>query len=131
MTATIQRPVNDFMDGDILSLSLPFNGEFSREPQGPRRPQDISITEDELFVQNPTDHQWRSQFLGGMPQLQIIRQYGKTCRRYRFEVITTSGLRIRAGWMGNEYVCYSASSGTVTRSAPAATTFTASLTGKK
>ncbi|WP_145538994.1 replication endonuclease [Yersinia kristensenii] len=75
MTTTIQRPVNDFMDGDILSLSLPFNGEFSREPEGPRRPQDISITEDELFVQNPTDHQWRSQYLGGMPQF-LARYFG-------------------------------------------------------
>ncbi|HFH3794188.1 TPA: phage tail protein [Yersinia enterocolitica] len=63
--------------------------------------------------------------------MQIIRQYGKTCRRYRFEVITVLGLRIRAGWIGNEYVCYSASSGVATSTAAAATTFTASLTGKK
>lgn len=75
MSTTIPRSVNDFMDGEFLSLSLPFNGEFSREPEGPRRPQDISITEDELFVQNPTDHQWRSQFLGGMPQF-LARYFG-------------------------------------------------------
>lgn len=43
--------------------------------------------------------------------LQIIRQYGRTCRRYQFEVITTSGLRIRAGWNQGEYVCYPTSLG--------------------
>lgn len=43
--------------------------------------------------------------------LQIIRQYGRTCRRYQFEVITTTGLRIRAGWNQGEYVCYPASLG--------------------
>lgn len=45
--------------------------------------------------------------------LQIIRQYGRTCRRYQFEVITTSGMRIRAGWNQGEYVCYPASLGVV------------------
>lgn len=41
--------------------------------------------------------------------LEIIRQYGRTCRRYRFEVITTQSLFIRAGWYEGEYVCYAAS----------------------
>ena len=41
--------------------------------------------------------------------LEIIRQYGRTCRRYRFEVITTQNLYIRAGWYEGEYVCYVAS----------------------
>ncbi|CNH55921.1 phage tail protein [Yersinia mollaretii] len=63
--------------------------------------------------------------------MQIIRQYGKTCRRYRFEVITYSGLRIRAGWVGHEYVTYCARSDVATANAAVATTFTASLTGKK
>lgn len=40
--------------------------------------------------------------------LQIIRQYGRTCRRYRFEVITAEGFAIRAGWYQGEYVCYAA-----------------------
>lgn len=40
--------------------------------------------------------------------LEIIRQYGRTCRRYRFEVLTVLGLRVRAGWDQGEYVCYPA-----------------------
>ncbi|MFQ6290472.1 hypothetical protein ACLMO3_08895 [Yersinia enterocolitica] len=63
--------------------------------------------------------------------MQIIRQYGKTCRRYRFEVITYSGLRIRAGWVGHEYVTYCARSDVATANTAVATTFSASLTGKK
>ncbi|EOZ3162550.1 phage tail protein [Yersinia enterocolitica] len=63
--------------------------------------------------------------------MQIIRQYGKTCRRYRFEVITYSGLRIRAGWVGHEYVTYCARSDVATANTTVATTFSASLTGKK
>ncbi|MGT3204312.1 hypothetical protein ACVST5_04295 [Yersinia enterocolitica] len=63
--------------------------------------------------------------------MQIIRQYGKTCRRYRFEVITYSGLRIRAGWVGHEYVTYCARSDVATANAAVVTTFSASLTGKK
>ncbi|MHC5175234.1 phage tail protein [Serratia rhizosphaerae] len=39
----------------------------------------------------------------------IIQQYGRTCRRYRFEVITTTDLAIRAGWFGGEYIVYTAS----------------------
>jgi len=55
--------------------------------------------------------------------IQIIRQYGRTCRRYQFEVITVQGLAIRAGWDQGEYVCYPARlAGT-----QAATTFSASL----
>ncbi|WP_077999973.1 phage tail protein [Edwardsiella tarda] len=41
--------------------------------------------------------------------MEIIQHYGRTCRRYRFEVITASGLQIRCGWVGCEYVCYGAS----------------------
>lgn len=41
--------------------------------------------------------------------MSIIRQYGRTCRRYQYEVITSTGLYIRAGWVGCDYVCYSAS----------------------
>lgn len=40
--------------------------------------------------------------------LEIIRQYGRTCRRYQFEVMTFSGLAMRAGWDQGEYVCYPA-----------------------
>lgn len=40
--------------------------------------------------------------------LQIIQQYGRTCRRYQFEVITSQPLAIRAGWDQGEYVVYPA-----------------------
>ncbi|UYV60083.1 hypothetical protein OH655_22580 (plasmid) [Pantoea dispersa] len=40
--------------------------------------------------------------------LQIIRQYGRTCRRYQFEVITSQPFTIRAGWDQGEYVVYPA-----------------------
>lgn len=48
--------------------------------------------------------------VAGNPDLlmQIIRQYGRTCRRYRFEVTNNSSLQLRVGWVGGEYVCYSA-----------------------
>ena len=50
--------------------------------------------------------------------IQIIRQYGRTCRRYQFEVITSESLAIRAGWDQGEYVVYPATlSGTETNSA--------------
>jgi hypothetical protein len=56
--------------------------------------------------------------------IQIIRQYGRTCRRYQFEVITSESLHIRAGWDQGEYVVYPAALvGTETSSA----TFSASL----
>ncbi len=56
--------------------------------------------------------------------IQIIRKYGRTCRRYQFEVITSESLAIRAGWDQGEYVVYPASlSGTETHSA----TFSAGL----
>ncbi|EAW5903719.1 hypothetical protein DB447_15080 [Salmonella enterica] len=56
--------------------------------------------------------------------IQIIRQYGRTCRRYQFEVITSEKMAIRAGWDQGEYVVYPASlAGTETRSA----TFSAGL----
>jgi hypothetical protein len=54
------------------------------------------------------------------PQLmiQIIRQYGRTCRRYQFVVISTEKFQIRAGWDQGEYVCYPATlAGTETSSA--------------
>lgn len=40
--------------------------------------------------------------------IQIIRQYGRTCRRYQFEVISSERLFIRAGWDQGEYVVYPA-----------------------
>lgn len=40
--------------------------------------------------------------------IQIIRQYGRTCRRYQFEVITSESLAIRAGWDQGECVVYPA-----------------------
>lgn len=50
--------------------------------------------------------------------IQIIRQYGRTCRRYQFEVITSERLTIRAGWDQGEYVVYPAAlSGTETNNA--------------
>ncbi|MCW6546995.1 hypothetical protein NE897_15095 [Yersinia ruckeri] len=62
--------------------------------------------------------------------MQIIRQYGKTCRRYRFEVMTNSGLHLRAGWAGNEYLCYRASCGVKSNQANVAAAFSASLNRK-
>ncbi|CNK19487.1 phage-like protein [Yersinia aldovae] len=41
--------------------------------------------------------------------MNIIRQYGRTCRRYRYEIITPIEMHIRAGHVGCEYLCYSAS----------------------
>ena len=38
--------------------------------------------------------------------MQIIQQYGRTCRRYRFEVMTINGLAIRAGWYGGDYITW-------------------------
>lgn len=59
--------------------------------------------------------------------LQIIRQYGRTCRRYQFEVITSDKLVIRAGWDQGEYVVYPARlTGTQTGS----TAFSARLQGE-
>ena len=40
--------------------------------------------------------------------LQIIQQYGRTCRRYQFEVITSEPFFIRAGWDQGDYVVYPA-----------------------
>ena len=40
--------------------------------------------------------------------IQIIRQYGRTCRRYQYEVLTTLKLFINAGWDEGELICYSA-----------------------
>lgn len=41
--------------------------------------------------------------------MNIIRQYGRTCRRYQYEIITPVDMHIRAGYVGCEYICYSAS----------------------
>lgn len=40
--------------------------------------------------------------------LEIIRKYGRTCRRYRFEVITSKTITIGVGWYDGEYICYPA-----------------------
>lgn len=45
--------------------------------------------------------------------LEIIRKYGRTCRRYRFEVITPLQLHINIGWYQGEYVCYPATLGDI------------------
>ncbi|WP_145507672.1 hypothetical protein [Yersinia hibernica] len=62
--------------------------------------------------------------------MNIIRQYGRTCRRYRYEIITPVDMHIRAGHVGCEYICYSAStvSNEVTTTAAA---FGASLMEKE
>ncbi len=56
--------------------------------------------------------------------LQIIRQYGRTCRRYQFEVITSQPFAIRAGWDQGEYVVYTAAAPVAEQ---ASTTFSASI----
>lgn len=40
--------------------------------------------------------------------LEIIRKYGRTCRRYRFEVIASKTITIGFGWYDGEYICYPA-----------------------
>src|SRR5471030_16004 len=57
--------------------------------------------------------------------LEIIRKYGRTCRRYQFEVITSVGLPLRVGSYEGEYVCYTASLDNITTESSA--TFSASL----
>ncbi|WP_336797960.1 phage tail protein [Erwinia aphidicola] len=57
--------------------------------------------------------------------LEIIRKYGRTCRRYQFEVITGVGLSMRVGWYQGEYVCYQARLDDIT--AASSVTFNASL----
>ena len=56
--------------------------------------------------------------------IQIIRQYGRTCRRYQFEVITSESLAIRAGWDQGEYVVYPAR---LSSTEASSATFSASL----
>ena len=51
--------------------------------------------------------------------LQIIRQYGRTCRRYQFEVITALPLSINIGWYQGEYICWPATLGDVSHVAGA------------
>ncbi|MGA7588693.1 MAG: hypothetical protein WCB03_22075 [Rouxiella badensis] len=57
--------------------------------------------------------------------LEIIRQYGRTCRRYRFEVITSLGVHLRAGEYQGEYICYPVTLGDIRTESSA--TFRASL----
>ncbi|WP_208950160.1 phage tail protein [Rahnella sp. ChDrAdgB13] len=57
--------------------------------------------------------------------LEIIRKYGRTCRRYQFEVITTLTVHINIGWYQGEYICYPATLGDVDTTSSA--TFSASL----
>ncbi len=45
--------------------------------------------------------------------LEIIRKYGRTCRRYQFEVITTLPLHLNIGWFQGEYICWPATLGDV------------------
>lgn len=59
--------------------------------------------------------------------LEIIRKYGRTCRRYQFEVITGVVLSMRVGWYQGEYVCYQASLNDI--STESSITFNASLEG--
>ncbi|WP_058959480.1 phage tail protein [Type-E symbiont of Plautia stali] len=40
--------------------------------------------------------------------MQIIRQYGRTCRRYQFEVMTPETLYLHYGFIQGESVCYAA-----------------------
>lgn len=40
--------------------------------------------------------------------LQIIRKYGRTCRRYQFEVLSSEKMIIHHGSIGGEYICYHA-----------------------
>lgn len=56
--------------------------------------------------------------------IQIIRQYGRTCRRYQFEVITSESLAIQAGWDQGEYVVYPAR---LSSTEASSATFSASL----
>lgn len=44
--------------------------------------------------------------------LQIIRQYGRTCRRYQFEILTSLKLLINYGTVDGEYICYTAGNST-------------------
>ncbi|OAT26533.1 hypothetical protein M976_02694 [Buttiauxella ferragutiae ATCC 51602] len=57
--------------------------------------------------------------------LEIIRKYGRTCRRYRFEVITSLPLNINIGWYQGEYICYPATLGDI--GTESSVTFSASL----
>lgn len=40
--------------------------------------------------------------------LQIIRKYGRTCRRYRFEVVATIPFGMQVGFVEADYICYHA-----------------------
>ncbi|EGS1460685.1 hypothetical protein I6P70_003053 [Salmonella enterica] len=57
--------------------------------------------------------------------LEIIRKYGRTCRRYQFEVIATLPLNINIGWYQGEYICWPATLGDVNNLSEA--TYSASL----
>ncbi len=57
--------------------------------------------------------------------LEIIRKYGRTCRRYQFEVITALPLKINIGCYQGDYVCWPATLGDVNNESVA--TYRASL----
>ncbi|MEX9212851.1 phage tail protein [Providencia rettgeri] len=40
--------------------------------------------------------------------MNIIRQYGRTCRRYQYEVLQKLTLNMRVGHISGEYICYAA-----------------------
>ncbi|WFQ81607.1 hypothetical protein PXH59_10250 [Xenorhabdus sp. SF857] len=40
--------------------------------------------------------------------MNIICQYGRTCRRYRFEVIAKNQLLMRVGSVSADYICHAA-----------------------
>ncbi len=43
---------------------------------------------------------------------EIIRKYGRTCRRYRFEVLNVAQFGARAGWFDNDYQLFVGRPGT-------------------
>ncbi|EJD6581552.1 hypothetical protein M0L63_RS02435 [Providencia rettgeri] len=40
--------------------------------------------------------------------INIIRQYGRTCRRYQYEVVTPSAIKLQIGSLLSEHICYHA-----------------------
>ena len=59
--------------------------------------------------------------------LEIVRKYGRTCRRYQYEVITPLEMPMRIGWYQGEYICFPVSLNDV--SAEGNVTYGASLKG--
>lgn len=60
----------------------------------------------DIIVVRVTDSQLAD---NGALMNQIIRQYGRTCRRYQYEVLKLLPFYMRAGSLDAEFVCYSAS----------------------